>query len=170
MTPVPGCIGVQRNASLVGLAIQFGTRSRWNHAGILEDVFPDGTGAVLEAQPGGFRRTIVQLSDWSFDPLDLPLASRIAIVEFARQCMGLPYDWSDIASFVWRFNRVKIFDAPYPDHPDDRVICSEAAAWAFRMGTGLDPWPGIAANEISPGDVEQALWHPTLPELVYRHV
>lgn len=150
--PQPGSIGVESGKAWESLAIQWGTRSRYNHVTVCEEVHDDGTVTVIEASGGGVRRRKVPADRDVWDDVEMTAKQRAIIVREAQRCIGIPYDWKDIASFIWRFNRVRITGKPYPDHPDNRLICSELGAWCLRQA-GIDPWPGIAAGEISPGDV-----------------
>lgn len=157
--PQPGSIGVVSEKHWASLAIQWGTRSRYNHVVICESVNPDGTVTVIEARPGGAGRAAYRADGPVWDDFTISAFQRNQIVAAAQQCIGIPYDWVDIASFIWRFNRVKTGSKRYPDHPDNRLICSELGAWCLRQAR-IDPMPGISAGEISPGD---------LADFMFRH-
>lgn len=164
--PQPGAIGVTSQNNWTAKAIQYGTRSRWNHTAVLERRVGDDKCVVLEANGKEFVRAMHPIDSFEWDLLMLPQVFRDNLLKTQQECLGLKYDYADIASFIWRFNKVRITGNPYPDHPDDRVICSEAVAWGFREAQRRtfgkvvwDFWPGVAAGEISPGDIEQALWH-----------
>lgn len=150
--PQPGSIGVEHGTAWASLAIQWGTRSRYNHTLVCESVQADGSVVVIEAAGGGVRRRSITPDREVWDDFHLTEDQRQVIVREAQRCIGFPYDWHDIASFIWRFNRVKITKKPYPDHPDGRLICSELVAWCLRQA-GVDPMPGVAAGEVSPGDI-----------------
>jgi hypothetical protein len=155
----PGSIGVESSKHWQSLAIQWGTRSRYNHVVVAETVHDDGTVTVIEARPGGAGRRTVKAEDEVWDDFELSPEQRQTIVRSAQECLGIPYDWRDIAGFIWRFNRVKRTGKPYPDHPDNRLICSELGSWVLRQAR-VDPVPGVACGEISPGD---------LADFMFRH-
>lgn len=101
----PGDWGVVSNgpqdstlrASLASNAIQWATVSRFNHA-----VICVAEGAVVEAQPGGARRTtwdgyMGNNTVWSGGyGITNPTLQRPALVAAALSLVGTPYGWGDI--------------------------------------------------------------------------
>jgi len=163
-TPIVGSIAVTyRDASwthnLDAWLIQVGTRSRFNHAAIVSAVVGDSI-SVIEAAGKGVRERVLskdELSRWRFESFDfITTAQREIIVAEARKYIGWPYDYSDILKFIRRFwtGKVTARSSGRPDYADDKVICSELAAWCMFVA-GIDPWPTTAFGAVSPGDIAE---------------
>lgn len=129
--PPPGRAGpVLREGDVVfgdtgsrqALAIQWATRSRWSHVGVVE-LAPDGAyvieaiGRVSRTPWAAFRRRaggrVLVLR-----PRGLGAAARERAVAAAKAFLGKPYD----ARFGWG---------------DDRIYCSELVVKAFERGAGV---------------------------------
>ncbi len=119
-----GDLVFETSSSSQSAGIQWATRSRWSHVGIV-DVSPGGA-SVIEAL-GKVSRT--PWKAWSrrarrsggvlvLRPRGLGLAQRAAAVEQARAFLGRRYD----ARFGWG---------------DDRIYCSELVVKAYERGAGI---------------------------------
>lgn len=170
MRPRAGDFGVQpfdlaawrRNRSnRVQAAICVGTLSRYWHACVIVAVAA-GPGVpalaprrveIVEAAQGGARTRWVNEDEFVWSRCDLTDEQRGRIVAEALACLGLPYDWRDIARFLLRFFGSTIRGRS-GDHPDDRLICSELVAWCYRQaGHEAAPSADIAPGDVSPGDL-----------------
>lgn len=169
MTIIRGSIGVtHRPASwkvnLDAWIIQIGTQSRYNHTGIVTDVVynsrtgrPD-TVQVIEAAGGGVRKRWLPVgskaaAEWVFeDSHRITPEQREILASEAEKFMGWPYDYSDIAWFVWRFLSGKVRRRPAKVQADEKVICSELVSWSM-FAAGISPWPEVQFGDISPGDI-----------------
>lgn len=144
--------------------IQFGTQSRYNHTGIVTDVVYDSdTGKpsmveVIEAAGGGVRKRWLKkgtkaASEWVFEDSEkITPAQREILASEAEKFMGWPYDYKDIAWFIWRFISGKFQQRPAKPQADEKVICSELVSWSM-YAAGISPWPEVAFGSISPGDI-----------------
>ncbi len=104
------------------LAIQWATRSRWSHVGVVE-VAPEGAfvieaiGHVSRTPWAAFRRRaggrVLVLR-----PRGVDAAARTRAVAEAKAMLGKPYD----ARFGWG---------------DDRIYCSELVVKAYERGAGV---------------------------------
>lgn len=147
-----GHLGFSQGTSLVDKVIQYGTASRYNHVVVsIEDEKRDGTILVVEARTDGAKLRYVKADRFVWDDVKLTNTERKAIAQAARECEGLPYDWSDIVRFIF-FHRLGKVRGWTKDRADDKVICSEIGAWALARA-GVYPFGAIAPGDISPGDL-----------------
>lgn len=147
-----GHIGMTRGKTLVDRVIQIGTVSRYNHIAVsVQDERRDGKIMVVEASPHGAQHHLVSADRFVWDSVRLSNAQRRTVVEAALECVGLPYDWRDIARFIvlHRIGRIRGWTK---DHPDTHVICSEIGAWALCKADAY-PFGDIAPGDVSPGDL-----------------
>jgi uncharacterized protein YycO len=170
MTPRPGDFFVTENMStqwrtqLMAYAIQFGTASHVNHAGIFV-----GQGQVIEARPGGAGYAPV--SDYlkyntKWSTLPLTDQQREAIVGHTQALIGTPYGWPDIIAIAIAQKRLGSHldvTKPLAQQPwwyqriarEDRLICSQLVDYAYYLaGVHLydDNRPfGL----VSPADLEK---------------
>lgn len=110
---------------------------------------------IVEAMPEGVRTRVAPVGEWAWSNLDLTDEQRQSIATGAITDVGKPYDWPSIAGFVIRRFWAK-FRGQSPDHPDNRLMCSEEVAWRYEIN-GWDLYPGRAPNTIAPGDLAQYL-------------
>ena len=151
--------------------IQWGTRSRFNHAGVC-----DTDTTVIEAQPGGARRSPIDgylgsNTVWSngYGITD-PAVQRPKLVAAAESLIGTPYGWGDIVAVglaqekLGKWKRIDP-NIPLEDQPwwvrrlarTDQLICSELVDQDnFLCGIHLfdDGRPRLA---VSPGDLGRLL-------------
>ena len=157
--------------SIFSNLIQWGTNSRFNHAGVC--VSPTD---VVEAQPGGARRSPLDgyLGDntvWS-DGYGLtdPQLQRPAIVAAAEQLVGVPYGWGDIVAIILaqkRLGKWRRLDAEkaLEQQPwwvrrlarTDRLICSELVDLACHMAGVILFNDRRPFGLVSPGDLDRLL-------------
>lgn len=156
ITPRPGDFGIKPGGGLAMWLVRLGTFSRYGHACIVESINPvpgPHVVTVIEALPSGVTRSYVEPSEfrWSTGGPIVPTeGQRQLIVAVALDCLGRGYDWPSIAGFVVRFFGAKFGYSP--DHPDNRLFCSELVVWAYREA-GVDLFPGKAPGDVSPGDL-----------------
>lgn len=140
------------------LLVKLGTFSRYAHACVaISDTDESGHLWIVEAETQGARLRFIHYTEfelWSDTPLTDEQRQKIA--DAARSCDGIPYDFWAILGFLVRFWGAKWRDTT-PDHADDKMICGELVVWAYRQA-GVDLFPGIAAGDISPGDLRELLY------------
>ncbi len=148
--PQLGDFGVQSGGGWGGWLIRLGTFSRYGHACIVVSVDPL---QIVEATPGGARRRGCRPDEFVWSRCPLTVAQRGVVRDEARKCIGLPYDWRDIAKFFPRFFGAKI-RGHSGDHADSRLICSELVAWCYRVaGHDVASTRETAPGDVSPGDL-----------------
>lgn len=154
--PLLGDFGLTRGTGWAMLAVRLGTLSRWGHACIaIGEPLDDGIVWIVEAMPGGVRHRYAAVSEWTWSNLPLTTAQRASVSAVALHEVGRPYDWPSILGFVLRRLGAKLRRRS-ADHPDDKLICSELVAYAYRQA-GADMFPGVAPGDVSPGDLAQYL-------------
>lgn len=134
-------------------AIQWATRSRWSHVGIVE-VARDGTfviealGKVSRTPWQAWRRRARRGGDLLvLRPSALPREQRARAVARARELLGRPYD----AQFGWG---------------DDRIYCSELVVKAYERGAGISLGRRERLGDLRLGGIEAAAerrWGGKLP-------
>jgi hypothetical protein len=109
--------------------IQFGTRSKWNHAGIYI-----GNDQVIEARPTGVSiRSIHEYDNfpiiWSNEPLTE--TERNNLVEFVKIFENDKYGVGSIIALGFKCLGLSIFPANWLAIHEKRVICSQLVAWSY---------------------------------------
>lgn len=158
--------GTEWRAQLMSYAIQWGTASHVNHAGIYI-----GDGQVIEARPGGAGYApaagyLGSNTKWSSLPV---LASQAeAIVAAAIEHIGTPYGWLDAVAIAVAQRRLGgHLDTTKPIEQQpwwyrrigraDRLICSQLVDLAYyEAGIHLFD-DGRAFGLVSPGDLENII-------------
>lgn len=162
--PQGGDFGLTKGKGLAMFVIRHGTASRYGHAAVAltDTVEVDGPPRVLivEAMPDGARIRWVSPHEFVWSNLDLTEQQRRDVVAYAANCVGYPYDWKAILGFVIRVWKAK-WSTGSDDHADDKLICSELVAWAYREA-GFDLSPGTAPGDVSPGDLADWLFRQSL--------
>lgn len=137
--------------------VRMGTMSRYGHACVVETVEPAGPAVtIIEPMPKGCRRRVALPGEFVWSDVPLTDEQRRVIVDYARQTIGLPYDWRAIAGFLLRFWGLKFRLPIQGAKPDKRLICSELVVWAYRQA-GVDLAPGKQPGDVSPGDLDEFL-------------
>ena len=158
--PQPGDFGLTKGKSWAMFVIRHGTASRYGHAAVVLHVAKagpqEGMVLVVEAMPNGARTRYVDPDEFVWSNLPLTDEQRNTIYLKAISCIGLPYDWKAIIGFVLRVWKAK-WTTGSDDHADDKLICSELVAWAYREA-GFDLAPGTAPGDVSPGDLADWLF------------
>jgi len=158
-SPQMGDFGLTKGKGLAMWFIRHATASRYGHACVVLR-FVDGAEnhvLIVEAMPEGARARYAHISEFVWSNLHLTDQQRHDVAAYAERCRGLPYDWWAIIGFAIRFWRAK-WTTGSGDHADDKVICSELVAWAYREA-GVDLAPGYAPGDVSPGDLAQWLFN-----------
>ena len=109
--------------------IQFGTRSKWNHAGIYI-----GDGQVIEARPNGIKiRSIDQYNSfpiiWSSEPLTE--IQRKNLVKFAKTFKNEGYGIGSIIALAFKCLGLSLLPLNILAEKEKRVICSQLVAWCY---------------------------------------
>jgi uncharacterized protein YycO len=150
--PQLGDFGLQPGGGLVGWMVRLGTFSRYGHSAVVVNTAPL---EIVEAAGHGARRRGCRPDEFLWSRCPLTAEQRATVAAEAVACIGLPYDYGDIAGFVLRFFGAKI-RGQSSDHADTRLICSELCVWAYRVaGHEIAPSPQIAPGDVSPGDLAQ---------------
>ena len=113
----------------VARLIQFGTRSKWNHAGIYI-----GNDQVIEARPTGVSiRSIHEYDNfpiiWSNEPLTE--TERNNLVEFVKIFENDGYGVGSIIALGFKCLGLSIFPANWLAIHEKKVICSQLVAWSY---------------------------------------
>jgi NlpC/P60 family len=154
-TPRYGDYGVVRTNGWAARLIQFGTRSRWNHAFVYI-----GNDQLIEANPKGV--TISPTSKYSKiawnQHEELNDEQREIIVKSAMHFNKTPYGFFDIGNLALRILGLKILaDTKLLEYLAKRegVICSELVSLSYKSA-GID-LTGIPDHEVTPGDLAERL-------------
>jgi cell wall-associated NlpC family hydrolase len=170
MTPKPGDFFVTESLStewrgqLMAYAIQFGTKSHVNHAGLYI-----GGNQIIEARPDGAG--YAPLSEYQsrntvWSALPLTDTQRTDIANAATTLIGTPYGWPDaiaIALAQPRLGRHLDTTKPLDQQPwwykriarEDRLICSQLVDYAHYLG-GVNLYDdGRPFGLVSPADLEK---------------
>lgn len=154
--PLVGGFGLQRGSGPAMGVIRLGTFSRYGHAVIcVGPPQPDGRVLIVQAMPSGAQSKLVDPRHYAWSNVALADSQRQVVRDTALGCVGLGYDWAAIAGFLVRFWGVKL-RGHSTEHPDHRLMCSELVVWCYRQA-GIDLAPGVAAGDVSPGDLAQVL-------------
>lgn len=154
--PQLGDFGLTRGTGLAMALVRWGTLSRWGHACLaVGDADDLGRVQIVEAMPDGVRMHAASVAEWVWSDVALTDAQRVTITGRGLDLVGEPYDWPAIGGFLlrWAGARLRGHSA---DHADRRTMCSELVAWCYRQA-GVDLIPGVAAGDISPGDLAEYL-------------
>jgi hypothetical protein len=129
--PMLGDYFVVHTTGIAAKLIQFGTRSKWNHAGIYI-----GDGEIIEARPSGVKRASVTKYDalpiiWSSE--SLTQEQRENISQFAKGFENDGYGvWSIVAlGFKCLTFGIPLLPANWMAVREKRVICSQLVAWTY---------------------------------------
>jgi hypothetical protein len=163
--PEPGDYGLAPGGSWPMWLVRLGTFSRYGHAAICESVevnqvspYEPDIITIIEPMPGGCRRRAARPDEFTWSDLTLSDTQREQIVTAARRTIGLPYDWWAIACFVGRVWRSRLLRVNPARPGDDKLICSELVAWAYRQASPpVDLAPGKSPGDVSPGDLADVL-------------
>lgn len=168
--PRPGDYGLTAGHGRAMWLVRLGTFSRYGHAAICVGVEQAPTGEVrpiiVEASGDGARQRVVTDPGefvWSARRIGLTGAQRTGIVEEAKACIGIPYDYWAILCFIGRVWKSRLFKTDPARPGDDKLICSELVVWAYREGPGrtdapgMDLAPGKSPGDVSPGDLDEVL-------------
>lgn len=157
--PRIGDYGVISSSGLFARLIQFGTRSRWNHAFIYIGEI-DGVPSIVEANPTGVA--ISPASEYSIiawnQHEELTDEQRNGIAFYARHCIGRPYNWGIIFMLALRALGLKVFPKKFVHYLGQHAgyICSELVAESYeKAGVPLCADPSLC----NPGDLaERLIW------------
>ncbi len=92
-----------------------------------------------------------------------PHFDRRGAVQAMQRLMGQPYGWGRLMGIVLRrlpLLRLVLPTATAGETPvHQAAFCSEAVAWAARVGGGVDPVPHLADRFTEPADLARSLFH-----------
>jgi hypothetical protein len=152
--PRLGDYGVVKTSGFFGWLIRLGTLSRWNHAFIYI-----GDGAIIEANPKGIQIGHVdEYSRIAWNKHDqLTPRQRKAIVEFAHNALGTPYNFLMIGNLALRILGLKVLaktNLLYRWAQKSKgYICSELCAEAYAAAGVSISSPDLA----TPGDLAERI-------------
>ena len=151
--PKPGTYACVRTGGFYAWLIRVGTRSPYNHAFLVVD----DTGGIIEADPGGARRS--NISAYGTDAMvfdaNEPVTDdqRAKIIAKAETLLGTPYGWTDIARLALSCLGVKWKWLTAAADNERAMICSQLVA-ACGEAAGLDWNCGREAPAaVTPGDL-----------------
>jgi hypothetical protein len=110
--------------------IQFGTWSKWNHAGIYI-----GDGQIIEARPSGVK--IGPLSKYDGLPIiwsnesSLTQTEREELVRFAKAFLNDGYGVWSIVALAFKCLGFSFLPANWLAVREKKVICSQLVAWSY---------------------------------------
>lgn len=128
----------------VSIAIRMETWGKFSH---VEFILDDGTTLGAHADGGVAIRPLnyAKFTEQHWYSIPVTEEQKIAIMAFAHEQVGKPYDFTDIAGILfhrdWR--------------SDDSWICSELVAAAFEKGLPLLHIPDKDVNRVTPGGLYQ---------------
>jgi hypothetical protein len=147
--PELGAFGVVRTNGLAAWLIRFGTHSKVNHAFIYV-----GDGRIIEAQPGGaIESDASKYPDAIWSNLYLPDVKRVEIAAWAKQQIGVPYGWPDIAALSLACLGIKPGFIARRIERMDRLICSQLADKAYMLSDVHLFQDGRLPGQVTPGDL-----------------
>lgn len=157
MIPRPGTYGVVETSGPVGWTIQHATASPYSHAFIILDAT-----TVMEGRPGGvgtahldkYVRAGAVFNDQ--EPLGAQFLDRV--LACAREYVGTPYDWFQIAALAGRFFGAKHALLPAGRH--EHVICSTLVSCVYT-NAGRVMFPAADRWTISPRSLADRIDHRT---------
>jgi cell wall-associated NlpC family hydrolase len=120
---------VVHTTGLAAKAIQMGTWSKWNHAGIYI-----GNGEIVEARPSGVSISNLSKYDglpimWSNEPLTEE--QRLNLVAFSKKFVNSGYGIWSIVALVFKCLGFSILPANKLAEKEKRLICSQLVAWVY---------------------------------------
>jgi hypothetical protein len=153
--PQPGDYGVVKTNGWAAKLIQFGTRSRWNHAFIYI-----GDDKIIEANPTGVEISSVfkyEKISWNQHEGLVP-EMRQHIISRAQHFVGQPYGFADIGNLILRMIGFKFLaNTSLLERLAVRngVICSELVSLCYK-GVGIPVTTG-PDHLVTPGDLAERL-------------
>lgn len=145
---LPGDVALARGNDFVGMGIQFGTRSRYNHVRLLVDT----KGKVLEADPSGAQWHHVHPDDVVVRP-PLTVAEQAAIPEIAQRLHGTPYGFLDCAALGLAQFGITLPSVTRRVSRPDRLFCSQLVDYAWFLAGFRAFDDGRVPQDVSPGDI-----------------
>lgn len=154
-TPKPGDFGVVKTSGFIGRLIRIGTASRWNHAFIYV-----GDNQIVEANPTGVEISPVsRYSKIAWNQHDeLSDEARTIIIQMAREEVGKPYAFVDIAALVLRILGLRFVSNNWLW----RKLASKNSWFCSELVSGCYRKAGIALvnkkdDLVTPGDLAERL-------------
>lgn len=145
---LPGDIALHGSHTFIGLGIQFGTRSRFNHVRLVIDE----QGNTVEAEPRGASRGVIVTTDVVVRP-PLSLAQRRRIRGLADATLGTPYGFLDVAALgLAQFGLVLPGVKRRIVRPD-RLFCSQLVDYVWTEAGYHAFDDGRVPQNVSPGDL-----------------
>jgi uncharacterized protein YycO len=152
--PPVGSYGVTATGGIAGWFIRLGTFSRYNHAFIVGPA-----GIIIEATPWGARYGHISLYPRARYNLHtvLPEETREQIWRNAQALLGTKYGWLDISALSLRFFGLKFKWIEKRIQRQDRLICSQLVALAYRRAGVYLFDDGRLPQDVTPGDLADIL-------------
>jgi len=145
---LPGDVALARGNDFVGMGIQFGTRSRFNHVRLLVDT----KGKVLEADASGAQWHHVHPDDVVVRP-PLTVAEQAQIPEIAAHLHGTPYGFLDCAALGLAQFGLTLPSVTRRVSRPDRLFCSQLVDYAWFLAGFHAFDDGRVPQDVSPGDI-----------------
>lgn len=145
---LPGDVALARGNDAVGLAIQFGTRSRFNHVRLVTNE----VGHVLEADPSGAEWGLVHPDDVVVRP-PLTMEQRSRIDGIAAHLHGTPYGFLDCAALGLAQFGLTLPSVTRRVSRPDRLFCSQLVDYAWFLSGFRAFDDGRVPQDVSPGDI-----------------
>lgn len=146
----PGDVALYTGTDIYSKGIQFATRSKWSHAGLVVAVNQSGP-TVVEATQQGLKLTrIGGVPGWQCRDSGLTDAERAEVTKWAltKYAKGCRYDYGDI---FWIAVHILFPFLPITMEGTGRYFCSSFVSWALIHG-GAD----IDAPEfVAPADLDR---------------
>ena len=145
---LPGDVALVHESGFVETAIQFGTRSRYNHVRLIVDT----KGHTVEAKPQGAARGRVQPGDVVARP-PLSAEQRWRISDIAASLVGTPYGFLDVAALGLAQFGVTLPSVTRRVARPDRLFCSQLCDLAWSLAGFQAFADGRVPQDVSPGDL-----------------
>lgn len=154
----PGDYAVVRTGGFVGQMIRLLTRSRHNHAFIIVDE----AGTTVEAFPSGAALgNVSKYRRLTVSRLDLPDASRAAVVQEALGLVGRGYGFLDILCLALLQFGIRPRLVRRRVARSGRLICSQLVDVAY-LYAGVHLFnDGRQSQDVTPGDLAELLLDPS---------
>jgi cell wall-associated NlpC family hydrolase len=154
--PKPGDFGLTRIAGKTGRLVSIGQRvigsgSYYTHAFVYV-----GNGEIIEAEPGGARRSTLQEGKHvAYSAIPLSCSRRSSIVRAAVALIGTPYSFLDYVAIGAR--RLAHIDALERFVEDSHhMICSQLVDEVYRRA-GIELFPNRIPGDVTPGDLAKLI-------------
>lgn len=145
---LPGDVALAHGNDFVGLGIQFGTRSRFNHTRLVINEH----GHTLEAESSGAVHGLVHADDVVVRP-PMTYEERSRIDAIAEKLRGTPYGFLDCAALGLAQFGLTLPSVTRRVSRPDRLFCSQLVDYAWSLAGFHAFDDGRVPQDVSPGDI-----------------